>query len=406
MRSSFTSGSVRGAAGNGGPYRDHAHPAEIAGALRRPESIIPPLRTGSYDADGVSRQRQNGTRSLDTMSTPAYRRLLTIAALVGLLATKNECSMAGEGMNAGDPGEDQSYLNLRLPTLGGRQFWGDVSYLSGWRIQHHVLTGHYRLLDPDDVRHAWGTEAACQCELDRVCTDLKLVPDSGRVVILVHGIIRSSKSFSRMRVALENDGYTVIGFDYPSTRVQIHESAEYLRKVIESLEHVDEINFVVHSMGGLIVRTYLRATPDPRLRRMVMLGVPNHGANMANVVQKNPLFKLLFGPAGQQLINDPEGFISSLPTPQFEFAIVAGARGTDEGWNPLIAGDDDGTVEVANTMLPGATDFMTVCGMHSFLMDREDVIDATCRFLTTGALRETGIPQPIVRAAEADALTE
>jgi pimeloyl-ACP methyl ester carboxylesterase len=217
-------------------------------------------------------------------------------------------------------------------------------------------------------------------------------------VILVHGIIRSSKSFSRMRDELEQSGFTVIGFDYPSTQVTIHESAEYLRRVIKSLEHVTEINFVVHSMGGLLVRTYLRQEPDPRIRRMVMLGVPNHGANMANVVQNNPLFKLLFGPAGQQLIEDPEGFIAGLPTPQFDFAVIAGARGTEDGWNPLIDGDDDGTVEVENTRLPGAADFMTVNGMHSFLMDREDVIDAACRFLTTGALRETGVAQPIAVA--------
>jgi pimeloyl-ACP methyl ester carboxylesterase len=320
---------------------------------------------------------------------------MTITALIGLLAAKNERGMGGEGENAADPQPERSYPNLRLPTLGGRQFWGDISYLSGWRIQHHVLTGHYRLLDPDDVRHAWGTEAACRTELQRVRDELHLTHDSGKVVIVVHGIIRSSKSFSRMSVVLEQAGYTVVGFDYPSTRVTIHESAEYLRQVIGSLEQASEINFVVHSMGGLLVRTYLRQDPDPRIHRMVMLGVPNHGANMANVVQNNPLFKLLFGPAGQQLIEDPEGFIASLPTPQFEFAVIAGARGTEDGWNPLIDGDDDGTVEVANTRLPGATDFMTVCGMHSFLMDREDVIDSTCRFLTNGALRESGVPQPI-----------
>jgi pimeloyl-ACP methyl ester carboxylesterase len=334
-------------------------------------------------------------RNHETMSVTAYRRLITVAALIGLLAAKNERSMGGEGDNAESPQPDTSYPNLRLPTLGGRQFWGDICHLSGWRIQHHVLTGHHRLLDPDDVRHAWGTETACRSELQRMCDEHGLAHDSGKVVIVVHGIIRSSKSFSRMRVALEQQGYTVVPFDYPSTQVTIHESAKYLERVIGSLEQATEINFVVHSMGGLLVRTYLRENPDPRIRRMVMLGVPNQGANMANVVQNNPLFKLLFGPAGQQLIKDPEGFIASLPTPQFEFAVIAGARGTEDGWNPLIAGDDDGTVEVANTKLPGAADFMTVCGMHSFLMDREDVIDATCRFLVNGALRETGVPQPI-----------
>lgn len=320
---------------------------------------------------------------------------MTAAALIGLLAAKNERSMGAEPEQRSDPSADRAFLNLKLPTLGGRQFWGDVYYCRGWRIQHHVHTGHYRLLDPNDVRQAWGTEEACRTEWDRIRSENGITPDTGKVVVLVHGIIRSSKSFSRMRGALKCSGYTVIGFDYPSTQVTIRDSAEYLRKVLDSLTQVSEINFVVHSMGGLIVRTYLQQQTDPRIHRMVMLGVPNRGANMANVVQNNPLFKLLFGPAGQQLIHDPEGFIAGLPTPEFDFAIIAGARGTAEGWNPLIDGDDDGTVEVENARLPGAADFITVCGMHSFLMDREDVIEATCRFLTTGALRECGVTQPI-----------
>lgn len=320
---------------------------------------------------------------------------MTVAALIGLLAAKNELSMGGDPEQHRDPQLDRAYPNLKLPTLGGRQFWGDIYYCRGWRIQHNVLTGHCRLLDPDDVRQAWGSESACRSEWERIRLAKGIEPDSGKVVVLVHGIIRSSKSFSRMRGMLKRSGYSVIGFDYPSTQVTIHDSAEYLQKVLASLTDVSEINFVVHSMGGLIVRTYLRTESDPRIHRMVMLGVPNRGANIANVVQHNPLFKLLYGPAGQQLIHDPEGFIADLPIPAFEFAIVAGARGAEDGWNPLIDGDDDGTVEVENTRLPGATDFMTVSGMHSFLMDREDVIDATCRYLTTGALRESGIRQPI-----------
>lgn len=290
-------------------------------------------------------------------------------------------------------------FNLRLPTLGGRQFWGDVLYFHGWRIQHNVLTDTYRLLDPDDFRIAWGSERACLNELDRIKAEKALAPMQGPVVIVVHGIIRSSKSFNRMRTELETDGYTVVGFDYPSTRVTIEESAEYLHRVIESLKGVSEIHLVVHSMGGLIVRTYLKEHRDPRIRRMVMLGVPNHGANMANLLKTNPLFRLFFGPAGQQLVEDPEGFIASLPTPEFEFGIIAGARGTEDGWNPLIQGDDDGTVELINTRLPGAADFMTVNGLHSFLMDREDVIEATRNFLQTGALRADGERQPIPKEA-------
>jgi len=295
------------------------------------------------------------------------------------------------------PTEDEPDGNLMMKTLGGRQFWGDVYFFHDWRIQKSVLTGRYRLLDGADHRHAAGTLEECRQKLDEIRKSRQLPPMTGRGVIAIHGIVRSSKSFSKMRGRLRDAGYQVFGFDYPSTRVEIADSAEYLHSVIESLDGIEEINFVVHSMGGLVVRSYLANHRDPRIRRMVMVGVPNMGADMADRLRENPLYRAIFGPAGQQLVTDAAGFISRLPTPDFEFAIIAGSRGSMDGYNPLIPGDDDGTVGVSSTRLPGATDFVTVTGLHSFLMSNDAVIDHTLRFLKEGKLRETGAPHPIPR---------
>ncbi len=221
---------------------------------------------------------------------------------------------------------------------------------------------------------------------------------SGKAVIAIHGIVRSSKSFSKMRGRLKDAGYEIVGFDYPSTRVEISDSAEYLHSVIQSLEGIEQIDFVVHSMGGLVVRSYLSKHRDPRIKRMVMIGVPNLGADMADRLRENPLYREFFGPAGQQLVTDPAGFISRLPTPDFEFAIIAGSRGSMDGYNPLIPGDDDGTVAVSSTRLPGATDFVTVRGLHTFLMASDEAIDCTLRFLKDGRPRETGPPHPIPKS--------
>jgi pimeloyl-ACP methyl ester carboxylesterase len=328
------------------------------------------------------------------------RRLL-MGAAVGIWL--GAATMAGGDDTApagarSDDGKAEPGLNMKTKTLGGRQFWGDVAYYRGWRIQHCTLDGHYRVIDPQDVRHAWGTLDTCRQELARLRAEHKLPPMEGKAVIVVHGIVRSSKSFGKMQQRLGDDGYVVVGFDYPSTRVTITDSAEYLHRVIESLEGIDHIDFVVHSLGGLIVRAYLAQHQDPRIRRMVMLGVPNQGAGMANFLKDYGIFKLVFGPAGQQLIHGEDGLIAGLPAPEFEFAIIAGARGTPDGWNPLIAGDDDGTVELENTKLPGAADFMTVPALHSFLMFNDDVIAATRRFLKEGALREGEKKEPIPRS--------
>lgn len=301
---------------------------------------------------------------------------------------------------------DQPPPNIPLPTLGGRQFWGDVVHFRGWRIQQNVFTGHYRLLDPRDVRRAWGTRSQCTAELERIKHQLRLPPLSGQAVILAHGIIRSSKSFTQMKSRLEEAGYLVVPFDYPSTRVTIPQAAGYLQQVIDSLSGVSDIHFVVHSMGGLVVRAYLGRTaehPDPRLRRMVMIGVPNRGARLANILRDQPLYKTVFGPSGQQLVEDPAGVIAQLPTPPLEFAVVAGSRGDPAGYNPLLPGDDDAVVSVEATRLPGAADFLAVHGIHSFLPSHPVVIEAALRFLSTGSLHPDGHTEPIPAAKDAPA---
>lgn len=285
--------------------------------------------------------------------------------------------------------------NIPMKTLGGRQFWGDRLFRSGWRIQQNVIDQHHRLLDPFDYRHAYGSYDECLNKLREVEKDQSLPAMSGKAVIMIHGIIRSSKSFSSMAAQFQKRGWTSVGFDYPSTRVSLEDSAKYLHEVIESLDGIEEIDLVVHSMGGLVVRTYLgKYEPDQRIKRMVMMGTPNSGSPLADILQSNLLYQTVAGPAGQKLGTDHEDILS-LPIPQFEFGIVAGGRGDDTGFNPLIPGDDDGTVSVESAKLSGARDVIVVPVLHSFLMMKPDVISAVERFLETGAFRETGEREPV-----------
>ena len=49
-----------------------------------------------------------------------------------------------------------SLPNVRTKTLGGKMFWADLVNVDGWRVQENVLLGNCRLLDPGNVRQAWG----------------------------------------------------------------------------------------------------------------------------------------------------------------------------------------------------------------------------------------------------------
>ena len=285
-------------------------------------------------------------------------------------------------------------------TLGGRQFWGDVHHLHGWRIQQNIFTKHCRLIDPDDLRCTWGSFDDCRQALTKIAVEQKLPRMKGSAVILIHGLLQSSKCMEQMAVCLEDAGFTTVEFDYPSTQVSIPEAAQYLDQVIDSLEGIDEIHFVVHSMGGLVVRAYQMEFDDQRIQRLVMLGTPNRGAELADLTHQYWALRTAAGPGGRQLGTRTDGLIPKLPIPRYEFAVIAGSRGTPSGWNPLIPGDDDGTVTVASTQLEGAADFTTINATHSRLLWNDEALTQTVHFLKEGRLKPNDPPQPIRKTEE------
>ena len=53
-----------------------------------------------------------------------------------------------------------SMPNIPFPTMGGKVFWNELAACKGWRLQKNMITGHCRILNPDDIRVAWGGEDA------------------------------------------------------------------------------------------------------------------------------------------------------------------------------------------------------------------------------------------------------
>ncbi|MBN2021993.1 MAG: lipase [Pirellulales bacterium] len=282
---------------------------------------------------------------------------------------------------------------LPVPTLGGKQFWADELFFQGWRIQKNVITGHYRLVDPHNRRHGWGTFAQCRNQLAEIRRQRDLPPMHGTAVIVLHGMIRSRSSMNCLCGALRDQGgFTVINITYASTRRSVEEHAQSLARVVENLEGIERIHFVGHSLGNIVIRRYLHdqidpatgEARDPRFGRMVMLGPPNHGSPIAEVLADNVAFRLVTSTPGQELGVDWPAIEAELATPPFAFGIIAGGRGDGWGFNPLLPGDDDGAVAVESARLAGAADFALLPVLHSLLVLDRAAIERTIRFLQHG----------------------
>jgi pimeloyl-ACP methyl ester carboxylesterase len=289
--------------------------------------------------------------------------------------------------------EPEPNWNIQSPTLGGKQLWTDELVHGAWRIQKNVMYGHYRLLDATNTRRAWGTWDQCHHQwLDLKRTE-RIAPLKPKVVLVLHGLGRSRASMQKMVDYLSQHGdYDVLNISYASTRMPLEEDAKSLARVVSHLENVDEVNFVAHSMGNLVIRRFIHDQLiaarglgiDPRIRRFVMLAPPNNGAALAERFRYDPTFRLLWGTGGQQFTKQWEEVQPRLATPPCEFGIIAGGGADGKGRNPLLEGDDDMVVTVEETRLPGAADFVIVPAAHTFIMDHLQVQEYTLRFLQHG----------------------
>jgi len=328
---------------------------------------------------------------------------LALVLVAGMVLTGSARAQAPPAERSDEP-TAAAPINIPLPTLGGEQFWSDELVIRGWRIQQNVLSGHYRLLDADDVRRAWGTRQHCQAALDDVKRQGLLEPLDGAAVITLHGLGRSRDHMEGLgRYIAQQTGLHWENVSYASTRRSLDEHAASLASVLAGLEGIDEISFVCHSLGNLVVRRYLgealqpqpRWQPDPRIKRMVMLGPPNQGAQFAGLFKNNDLYGLLTGPSGKQLARQWEETAKLLATPAFPFGILAGGRGDTHGLNPLVDGDDDLVVSVEETYLAGAADFRRVDCLHGRMMQSPEVREYVVRFLERGYFTTEAERQPL-----------
>jgi triacylglycerol lipase len=219
------------------------------------------------------------------------------------------------------------------------------------------------------------------------CCLIPRVSSANEIVVLLHGIANIPLSMKYLENRLEKEGYQVHNLGYPSTDVPIEEAAARIREKVVAMGGSERINFVGHSMGNLVIRLML-AEDLPGLGRIVMIGPPNQGSFMAQRLEDLDIYRWIFGPAGQQLSADNKEFFESLPIPGCEFGIVAGGRGTDNGYNPLLEGDDDGTVRVEETKLAGAADFTVVKTTHMLLLFDPETVEQTIAFLKTGRFKK------------------
>lgn len=206
-------------------------------------------------------------------------------------------------------------------------------------------------------------------------------------IILLHGMGRSAFSMNKMEKELEKANYIVWNKSYASTKKSIKELAEgHIPLGLNYCQdqQADTIHFVTHSLGGILIRSYLQKNTINQLGKIVMLSPPNKGSEVTDLLKDWKLYQWATGPAGQSLGTEATSIPNSLTPVKAPIGIITGKRSSDPWFSPVIPGDDDGKVSVESAKLEEMTDFLVVDAGHTLIMRNSFVIKQIQYFLSQG----------------------
>ena len=198
---------------------------------------------------------------------------------------------------------------------------------------------------------------------------VQILEGEGDCVILLHGLGRISSSMEPMAQYLNETGFKTVNIDYPSTKHDIETLSNlYLKPAVSKYcNDSDKIDFVTHSLGGIIVRHYLENNELENLGKVVMMAPPNQGTELADSLKEIGIVSWIMGPALSELGTDIASMPLSLPEPDYDVYVIAGS--------------DDGKVSIEEAKLKNMKGFLLVPSNHTFIMDKEEVQTAVKNFL-------------------------
>jgi pimeloyl-ACP methyl ester carboxylesterase len=209
-------------------------------------------------------------------------------------------------------------------------------------------------------------------------------------VILLHGIGRTHRWMRRLEKALQGQGFATLNLGYASRKKPLELLAADIDGPIRrfAAEIDGPLHFVGHSMGGLLSRIYIAKYRPQRLGRVVMLGTPNGGSEIADLLHGLALYRFYYGPAGQQLTTRLDSALTSLPTLDYDVGIIAGNRSIAPVASLFkMPRPNDTMVSVESSRLDGMADHVVVKASHAGLPHHAKAIEQTIAFLREGRFK-------------------
>lgn len=207
-----------------------------------------------------------------------------------------------------------------------------------------------------------------------------------RRIVFVHGIWMPGVSMRLLAGKLDADyGFEPHLFSYASVAGSLDENAALLADFIRD-GGLEGAHAVGHSLGGVVALRMLARDDGPRIARLVCLGSPLAGSRAGAELTARRWGRVIAGDTlAEGVLEHPATVWAAAVAERVEVGSIAGTMAMGAG-RLLTAfdGDNDGTVAVAETRMPGLRDHVCVHVTHTGLVLSGEVARQVAAFLETG----------------------
>ncbi|MDY0213513.1 MAG: alpha/beta fold hydrolase [Desulfuromonadaceae bacterium] len=227
------------------------------------------------------------------------------------------------------------------------------------------------------------------------------------LAILVHGFFRTRRDMAFLDHGLQEHSYQTLRVNLPSTRGTLEDQVSALQQQIElPMKKVKRVVFIAHSMGGLVVRTFLaHVNSRANVTHCVFIATPHQGTPLADIMLNIPRYGAIF-PAVKQLRSTPSNTYAApllhlvgnqgIAT-DIRIGVIVGdylSRIYSLSIGKLfIPENSDGRVPATSAIAPDADAVLVVPFSHTSIHHRKATLNAILDFLATGHFAHSAAPQ-------------